>query len=266
MAIVLVLFGLLAAAPAPAAPAAGDEEVWALASKVGTLLAYETYLIRFPRGVHALAGWKSFERLSRPGTYVAPPLPPPPLRSPTPPSPSKVAACVALLADDGKPAGSEEARAFLAARRSNRPADYRAYLEHYPKGACAAVAAWTVYVRAERVSRFVPIPGLGPLAAHRITTLRPADYPPWALRQGEQGRVVAEWEIAEDGGVESCHLVESSRSAALDDATCRRAMERLRYDPARDASGAVIRVADRMIVDWTLAPEPPPARPREPRR
>jgi TonB family protein len=263
MTIALALLGLLAAdpAPPPAAAAVTDDEVWALARKVDTLGAYRTYMVRFLRGAHTRQAIDAFERLSRPAINMHP-VALAPVPKPKPPPDPKLAACAALLTDQSlHRVDSDEARAYLAARLDNRPVDFRAYLEHFPNGTCSTAATEALNVCAAH--RFESIPGLGPLGPHRFlqTFIAAADYPPAALRAGEQGRVAAAWEVAEDGIPESCRIVQSSGSAALDEATCRIVVTRLVYDPARDASGTPVRSSDRMTVTWVLPPVAPPRRP-----
>lgn len=74
----------------------------------------------------------------------------------------------------------------------------------------------------------------------------PDSYPAAALRRGDEGRSVAQVSIGTDGRPESCRIIASSGSAALDQATCRTAMEHADFWPAKDQ-------ADRAIVStWTL--------------
>jgi len=245
-----LISALLAVAPAAAIapPAASEPEVWKLAAKVNTIPAYEVYLDRFPEGPHLGAAVEAYHRLGGPIFTVAPP----PVVTTVPPPPDPCDDL--LLAQDMSRGDSPEARAFIDARRSNRPAGFRAYLAGYPSGVCRARATRILEARKAGALRFKRVPGLGPLAPHRLGALdlTADDYPAPALRAEETGRVVAEWEVAEDGVVEGCRVVESSGSPALDETSCRLITARLRYDPARDRAGAVIRSADRMSIGWTL--------------
>jgi TonB family protein len=239
----------------PAEPAATDEEVWALARKVGAPAAYMSYLDRFPLGAHRQEAIRiSLAAAGPPVIFVpAPPAPPAPPPADTP--------CISLLVDQAlNNADSDDGRAYLEARSGNRIADYQAYLGKFPNGACRPEATAEMRMRAERRLLVKPIAGFGPLAAKRIAgpIIDADDYPASALRAGEQGRVEAEWDVAEDGVPESCRIVRSSGSAALDQATCHIVTRRLLYDPARDAAGNPIRSADHMSVRWSLPDESPP--------
>ncbi|MFT3977584.1 MAG: energy transducer TonB [Sphingomonas bacterium] len=78
------------------------------------------------------------------------------------------------------------------------------------------------------------------------------NYPPSALRAGEQGRVVASLTIGTDGRVSDCEVTTSSGSAALDQATCRIAKSRVRYTPAKDENGQPIASRASLPVKWVI--------------
>lgn len=61
------------AAPAPAAPAAGNGEqvFWTATEAIGTRAAFEAYLDRFPGGAHAPAATAALSRLDDPGAQAA---------------------------------------------------------------------------------------------------------------------------------------------------------------------------------------------------
>jgi hypothetical protein len=171
-----LLSALLAIAPvaATAPPAATEPEVWGLAVKVNSPSAYEVYLERFPQGQHHEAAVEAYYRLQgRPVLFVPPPQspsPPPPVVTVAPPSPDP---CDTLpFAPAPSESVSEQARVFKEARQSNRPADFQAYLAGFPNGACRARATRILDARKARGLRFKPVPGLGPLAPHRLN-------PPW---------------------------------------------------------------------------------------
>ena len=65
----------------------------------------------------------------------------------------------------------------------------------------------------------------------------PDDYPAAALRSGETGSVRAQLTIGTNGRVSGCTIVASSRSSALDQATCRVLRAKARFTPARDSNG-----------------------------
>jgi TonB family protein len=249
---------LLAAAPAAPPPpaAAAEPEVWALVAKVNTVSAYEVYLARFPEGPHHSSAVEALFRLQgRPVVYAPPPPAPPPIVTVTPAPPDPCDNL--LLPSTPTERDAEEARIFREARRSNRPADFQAYLSSFPNGACRELATRMLDARKARRLRYKPVAGLGPLAPHRLNAeiFSVEDYPASAVRNGETGNVTAEWEVAEDGVVEGCRVARSSGSAALDNVTCRLITARLRYDPARDSKGAVVRSTDRFSIGWTLPPD-----------
>lgn len=258
MTIATLASALLAAAPVTS-PAASEPEVWALAAKVNTVPAYEVYLDRFPRGEHHDEAVSAFYKLQNRPVVYAPPSPPPPVPPPVVTiAPPPLDPCSKLLIDQELGYGdTEEARAFIDARRTNRPADFKAFLARFPKGVCSAQVAGRIAAREARRGRFKPVAGLGPLAPHRLARqiFGVEDYPAMALRMGETGRVAAAWEVAEDGVVEGCRVVESSGSASLDNTTCRLITARLRYDPARDARGVPTRSTDTLSITWTLPPD-----------
>ena len=88
---------------------------------------------------------------------------------------------------------------------------------------------------------------------------RPADYPPGAVRQKQQGRVWLELTIDERGRVSECDVQKSSGHALLDRTTCALYRRRARYSPARDAAGKAITAKDQRSVDWRIAASGPEA-------
>lgn len=78
------------------------------------------------------------------------------------------------------------------------------------------------------------------------------DYPAAALRDAAQGPVGVELDVSPDGRVAACRVVRSSGSASLDSATCRILRSRARYQPARDAQGALVPDRDTATITWTL--------------
>ena len=259
MYLAFALLALLADASAAGAKAAStDDEVWALARKVNTDAAYKTYLDRFRYGAHASEASAHFAgRPSRP-VLVAPPAPPRFLPVPPPMAPVQVDPCADLISNQQMTvADTADGRAFLQAQRSNRLTDYKKFAADFPNSACVKWAYDRVEAR-EKL-KVASIRGFGPLAAHARSRMVFSidDYPARALQSGEQGRVVAEWDVADDGVVESCHAIESSGSATLDDATCRIITRRMHYDPARNAAGDPVRSTDHMPVVWAMAQDEP---------
>lgn len=78
------------------------------------------------------------------------------------------------------------------------------------------------------------------------------DYPRSALRNGEEGVVLFDILIGEDGTVRNCAIVSSSGSAALDNTTCQIATSRMKFMPARDPSGNSVADTARGSIRWTL--------------
>lgn len=251
---------LLGAAAAPPSPAASEAEVWALASRIGSSEAYATYLERFPDGGHSQEALEAYSRIRNMPIVHAPPAPPPP---PAPQPFSRDPCREILVAQEMRKKDDREARQFIAARNTNRPADFQAFLARFPDGVCAPRATDMLRMRETLRRRYKPIAGFGPLAPHRLSSgiFTNDDYPAQALRREESGRVSAEWEVAADGLVENCRITVSSGSASLDSTTCRLITMRMRYDPARDSSGAAIRSADRLSITWVLPSEPLPTPP-----
>lgn len=79
------------------------------------------------------------------------------------------------------------------------------------------------------------------------------DYPMAAVRNHEEGTVRFWLEINAAGRVSDCHIIQSSGSRALDEATCRILRERGRYAPARNMRGQPIASFDGdYAVTWRL--------------
>ncbi|HEX8381645.1 MAG TPA: energy transducer TonB [Allosphingosinicella sp.] len=80
------------------------------------------------------------------------------------------------------------------------------------------------------------------------------DYPPAALRAGEEGTVEYETEVAASGRVERCSVLVPSGSAILDSETCRMIQARARFTPARDSAGRPTSDRVRGRMNWRLPP------------
>ena len=78
------------------------------------------------------------------------------------------------------------------------------------------------------------------------------DYPADAIRRGEQGTVGFTVDIDPTGRVSACQVTATSGSAALDDATCRVARERVQFTPARDRRGQPAPDQTSSRVHWVL--------------
>lgn len=72
------------------------------------------------------------------------------------------------------------------------------------------------------------------------TLVRQDDYPSAALANEEEGTAAFELAVGADGAPTSCRITASSRSAALDKATCAILQSRARFTPAHDASGTAV--------------------------
>jgi TonB family protein len=79
-----------------------------------------------------------------------------------------------------------------------------------------------------------------------------ADYPPDALREHWQGRVVMRLNVSADGRATACTTVATSTHPAFDAAACRAALDRARFTPALDASGQP--VAAQIVTSVTFLP------------
>ncbi len=81
------------------------------------------------------------------------------------------------------------------------------------------------------------------------------DYPRAALVYRAQGRVEFSFTVLPDGRIANCRITRSSRNAALDSTTCRLALQRFRFRPARDVSGRAIATEVDYTYDWILGRE-----------
>lgn len=80
----------------------------------------------------------------------------------------------------------------------------------------------------------------------------PDNYPPEALRNGEQGRTVAKLDVGADGRVTACTVDVSSGSASLDGATCAIALAHVTFTPATDDRGRPIAGHYTLPVRWVF--------------
>jgi len=78
------------------------------------------------------------------------------------------------------------------------------------------------------------------------------NYPPAALRAGEEGRVSVRLTIGTDGRVSDCVVTGSSGSSDLDNTTCSIFKRRVRYSPAKDENGNPIVDHSNQSVRWQL--------------
>ena len=78
------------------------------------------------------------------------------------------------------------------------------------------------------------------------------NYPPGALKRGEQGRVSFKITIEPDGSLGSCEVTKSSGFAGLDNETCEIMIFNARLKPVRDKSGRAVRSSQEGYINWTL--------------
>ena len=81
------------------------------------------------------------------------------------------------------------------------------------------------------------------------------DYPAEAIQAGESGTVAATLTISAEGRVTDCRVTASSGSAALDSSTCRAAIERYVFEPARNSQGIPVASTYAHRVRWQLPEE-----------
>lgn len=85
--------------------------------------------------------------------------------------------------------------------------------------------------------------------------IRDSDYPRAAAEAGVQGSLTVRYVVGIDGRVANCTVEQSSRSAALDETTCRLIRERFRFRPARDASGRPVAATIVEDHEWIIDPD-----------
>ena len=77
------------------------------------------------------------------------------------------------------------------------------------------------------------------------------DYPAAALGSGAHGRVSVMLRIDTQGRITDCHVLRSSGSSILDQATCNIMHRRARFTPAMDSNGNPVVSYIAQHVDWT---------------
>ncbi|HEX8466872.1 MAG TPA: energy transducer TonB [Allosphingosinicella sp.] len=102
-----------------------------------------------------------------------------------------------------------------------------------------------------------PPPAPPPAPATRARLKQPnlfadLDYPPAAIRAGEEGAVEFELRLGPNGRVEGCTILVSSGSAILDSETCRMIRTRARFVPALDFEGRATWDSLRGRTTWRL--------------
>jgi protein TonB len=81
------------------------------------------------------------------------------------------------------------------------------------------------------------------------------DYPRAALVDRAHGTVEFSFTVLPDGRIAGCRVTRSSGSTALDSTTCRLALQRFRFRPARDTSGRAIASEVEGEQEWRLGRE-----------
>lgn len=167
--------------------------------------------------------------------------------------------------EDGKPgvsalfAGSAFLRDFARAARMLIKRDDATVALLELNGSAAAVA--DLRSCAERVSRETPsdpfddgksTDGAARPIGSPAAWVTNDDYPPSALRAGEQGVVTILVGVDLLGRVSSCSVTESSGSPTLDEATCRLVQRRGRFHPAQNARGESVAGSFTTRIAWRL--------------
>jgi protein TonB len=86
----------------------------------------------------------------------------------------------------------------------------------------------------------------------RTTWVTTEDYPPEAVRNGDEGRVEITVRVGPNGRVTSCQVTGSSGHPSLDEATCRTYAKRARFAPALAADGTPVESSYVDRVRWQL--------------
>ena len=96
-----------------------------------------------------------------------------------------------------------------------------------------------------------PAPGeTAQQAANREFVVK--NYPPGALKRGEQGKVTFRLTIEPDGSLGRCEVVESSGFAGLDNETCEIMVFNARLKPVLNEEGRAIRATQTGFIVWKL--------------
>lgn len=93
---------------------------------------------------------------------------------------------------------------------------------------------------------------LAPAEPDRRSSTTNDNYPPSALRRGEQGKTRFRLDINEKGRADNCQILESSGSPELDETTCDILIKRARFKPARDEAGRPVRGIHESTMTWQL--------------
>ena len=78
------------------------------------------------------------------------------------------------------------------------------------------------------------------------------NYPPRALKAGEQGKVGFRIVVEPDGSLGSCVVTQSSGHSALDKETCDIIVNNARLQPVRNEEGRTVRAVQNGFINWKL--------------
>jgi periplasmic protein TonB len=111
----------------------------------------------------------------------------------------------------------------------------------------------TVPTRPPEPLKPAPLPA-PPAVPPRLLTqiVGPDDYPGALIRAGAQGRVVLLIRIAASGAPSACEVDQSSGYPALDAHSCALAMQRARFEPARNERGKAVPSFVRAPINWQI--------------
>ena len=76
------------------------------------------------------------------------------------------------------------------------------------------------------------------------------NYPPRALKAGQQGKVGFRITVEPDGSLGNCEITQSSGFQALDNETCEIIVRNARLPIVRDAGGRAVRAVQNGFINW----------------
>lgn len=224
-----------------------DGEVWALAVAANHPWAYRSYAQRFPAGEHAAEARRKYQEmwgdeLRRAGVSRS--------FTRTTKEVEIDRSCVASLLSNEL---SDEMNAYRAAREARGVTAYKRFIINFPQARCRGNAELSLADRMHKEALIAPIAGFGPVVAQiEPFTVSTFDYPYAALRSRQQGRVVVQAELTEEGRAENCQVLVSA-GALLDDGTCFFVKTRVRGEAARDDTGKPYRTTFQLPIVWQIA-------------
>lgn len=113
-------------------------------------------------------------------------------------------------------------------------------------------AAGLLALSAKGWTRETPAPAKEAVPVDVAAWLGADNYPPEAIRAGEQGRVVAIVAVDATGRATACRIDVSIGSPALEKGTCAAVLAKGRFEPARDAAGRAVASELTLPVRWAL--------------